>query len=123
MKILILDDSIMLRAMLKDALMSGGYSDIVEAQDGIIGLDKAKQINFDLIITDVNMPNMDGLTFIKELRQLKSYSDTPVLVLTTERGDIIKKQGKEAGASGWIIKPFVEEQLLQAVKIVLSKNK
>jgi len=123
LKILILDDSIMLRAMLKDALMSGGYSDIVEAQDGIIGLDKAKQINFDLIITDVNMPNMDGLTFIKELRQLKSYSDTPVLVLTTERGDIIKKQGKEAGASGWIIKPFVEEQLLQAVKIVLSKNK
>jgi len=123
MKLLIVDDSTMLRDMLSYALNEGGYNDVIEAVDGIDGLEKSKVTTFDLIITDVNMPNMDGLTFISELRKLPQYSNVPVLVLTTERGDEMKSKGKSAGATGWIVKPFVPDQLLKAVNIVLNKNK
>jgi two-component system chemotaxis response regulator CheY len=123
MKLLIVDDSTMLRDMLSYALNEGGYNDVTEAVDGIDGLEKAKATTFDLIITDVNMPNMDGLTFIEELRELPQYANIPVLVLTTERGDEMKSKGKSAGATGWIVKPFVPDQLLKAVNIVLNKNK
>ena len=123
MKLLIVDDSTMLRDMLSYALNEGGYNDVIEAVDGIDGLEKAKLTTFDLVITDVNMPNMDGLTFIGELRKLPQYSSIPVLVLTTERGDEMKSKGKSAGATGWIVKPFVPDQLLKAVNIVLNKNK
>jgi two-component system chemotaxis response regulator CheY len=122
MKLLIVDDSTMLRDMLSYALSDGGYGDVIEAEDGIDGLEKAKATTFDLIITDVNMPNMDGLTFVDELRKLSQYSKTPILVLTTERSDEMKTKGKVAGATGWIVKPFVPEQLLKAVNIVLSKK-
>ncbi len=120
-KLLIVDDSTMLRDMLNYALNEGGYTDVVEAVDGVDGLAKAKADVFDLIITDVNMPNMDGLTLIQELRKLSTYSKKPILVLTTERSDEMKARGKEAGATGWIVKPFVPEQLLKAVNIVLSR--
>ena len=122
MKLLIVDDSTMLRDMLSYALNDGGYNDVTEGVDGIDGLDKAKASTFDLIITDVNMPNMDGLTFVNELRKLPQYSSTPILVLTTERSDEMKSKGKQAGATGWIVKPFVPDQLLKAVNIVLKKN-
>ena len=121
-KLLIVDDSTMLRDMLNYALNEGGYNDVTEAVDGVDGLNKAKATNFDLIITDVNMPNMDGLTLIEELRKLPNYvSPKPILVLTTERGDEMKARGKAAGATGWIVKPFVPDQLLKAVNIVLSR--
>ncbi|MDY0321821.1 MAG: response regulator [Arcobacteraceae bacterium] len=120
-KLLIVDDSTMLRDMLSYALSEGGYSDVVEAVDGVDGLEKAKATTFDLIITDVNMPNMDGLTLIGELRKLSQYSSKPILVLTTERSDEMKAKGKAAGATGWIVKPFVPDQLLKAVNIVLSR--
>ena len=81
----------------------------------------SKNTNFDLIITDVNMPNMDGLTLIGELRKIPQYLKTPILVLTTERSDEMKAKGKFAGATGWIVKPFVPDQLLKAVNIVLSR--
>lgn len=122
MKLLIVDDSTMLRDMLSYALNEGGYSDVVEAVDGIDGLEKAKSATYDLIITDINMPNMDGLSYIEELRKLPQYKTTPVLVLTTERSDEMKTKGKAAGATGWIVKPFVPDQLLKAVNIVLSKK-
>ena len=122
MKLLVVDDSTMLRDMLSYALNDGGYNDIVEAVDGVDGLKKASSTTFDLIITDVNMPNMDGLTLVDELRKLSQYSKTPILVLTTERSDEMKSKGKAAGATGWIVKPFVPDQLLKAVNIVLSKN-
>lgn len=122
MKLLIVDDSTMLRDMLSYALNEGGYNDVTEAVDGIDGLDKAKGTTYDLIITDVNMPNMDGLTLVSELRNLSQYSKTPILVLTTERSDEMKSKGKAAGATGWIVKPFVPDQLLKAVNIVLSKK-
>ena len=122
MKLLIVDDSTMLRDMLSYALNEGGYNDVVEAVDGVDGLEKAKSIQFDLVITDINMPNMDGLTFVTELRKLNQYSKTPILVLTTERSDEMKTKGKAAGATGWIVKPFVPDQLLKAVNIVLTKK-
>ena len=122
MKLLIVDDSTMLRDMLSYALNEGGYADVTEAVDGVDGLEKAQSALFDLIITDVNMPNMDGLTFVTELRKLDQYKNTPILVLTTERGDDMKSKGKAAGATGWIVKPFIPDQLLKAVNIVLSKQ-
>jgi len=123
MKLLIVDDSTMLRDMLSYALEEGGYSDVTEAVDGVDGLKKSEETTYDLIITDVNMPNMDGITLVGELRKLSQYAKTPILVLTTERGDEMKAQGKASGATGWIVKPFVPDQLLKAVNIVLSKNK
>ena len=120
-KLLIVDDSTMLRDMLNYALNEGGYNDVVEAVDGVDGLEKAKASTFDLIITDVNMPNMDGLTLIGELRKVPDYVKRPILVLTTERSDEMKAKGKAAGATGWIVKPFVPDQLLKAVNIVLSR--
>ncbi|MEA3553547.1 MAG: response regulator [Campylobacterota bacterium] len=122
MKLLIVDDSTMLRDMLSYALNDGGYNDVTEGVDGVDGLEKAKATTFDLIVTDVNMPNMDGLTLVDELRKLPQYSKTPILVLTTERSGEMKSKGKAAGATGWIAKPFVPDQLLKAVNIVLSKN-
>ncbi len=120
-KLLIVDDSTMLRDMLNYALNEGGYNDVTEGVDGVDGLKKAKNDIFDLIITDVNMPNMDGLTLVKELRQLPQYAKKPILVLTTERSDEMKAKGKAVGATGWIVKPFVPDQLLKAVNIVLNR--
>jgi len=122
MKLLIVDDSTMLRDMLSYALNEGGYTDVTEAVDGVDGLEKAKKATYDLIISDVNMPNMDGLTMVGEIRKLPQYVKTPILVLTTERGDDMKAKGKQAGATGWIVKPFVPDQLLKAVIIVLSRK-
>jgi two-component system chemotaxis response regulator CheY len=122
MKLLIVDDSAMLRDMLSCALREGGYSDVTEAIDGVDGLDKAKAITFDLIITDINMPNMDGLELVKRLRGLPQYSTRPILILTTERSDEMKAKGKQSGATGWIVKPFIPDQLLKAVNIVLRKK-
>jgi len=122
MKLLIVDDSTMLRDMLSYALNEGGYNDVTEAVDGEDGLDKANTTTFDLIITDVNMPNKDGLSLVKDLRELPQYAKTPILVLTTERSDEMKTKGREVGATGWIVKPFVPDQLLKAVNIVLNKK-
>lgn len=122
MKLLIVDDSTMLRDMLVYALNEGGYNDVTEAVDGVDGLEKAKLSKYDLIITDINMPNMDGITLVSKLRELNSYAVGPILVLTTERSDEMKSKGKAAGATGWIVKPFVPDQLLKAVNIVLSKK-
>jgi len=120
-KILIVDDSNMLRDMVKYALNEGGYPDIVEAVDGVDGLAKAKATQFDLIVSDINMPNMNGFELIAQLRKLPVYASTPILTLTTEKTDDMKAKGKEVGATGWIVKPFVPEQLLKAVGIVLSR--
>ncbi|HFU74839.1 MAG TPA: response regulator [Arcobacter sp.] len=121
MKLLIVDDSTMLRDMLTYALNEGGYNDVDEAVDGVEGLNKAKETNYDLIISDVNMPNMDGLTMIAEVRKLPAYTKKPILVLTTERTEEMKAKGKASGATGWIVKPFVPDKLLKAVNTVLSR--
>lgn len=120
-KILIVDDSNMLRDMVKYALNEGGYPSVTEAVDGLEGLQKAKAEVFDLIVADINMPNMNGFEMISEIRKLPAYAKTPILTLTTERNDDMKVKGKAVGATGWIVKPFVPEQLLKAVGIVLNR--
>jgi two-component system chemotaxis response regulator CheY len=93
---------------------------VAEASDGVQALSAAKSKRFNLVITDVNMPNMDGIALIKELRALPNYKFTPLLMLTTESSPEKKQQGKAAGATGWIVKPFNPEQLLSTVKKVLG---
>lgn len=117
--VLSVDDSSSIRQMVAFTLKSAGY-EVVEAADGQEGLDKAKQRNFDLVLTDQNMPRMDGLTLIKGLRGLPSYRTTPILMLTTESGDAMKAQGKAAGATGWLVKPFDPQKLLEVVKKVIG---
>lgn len=113
--ILAVDDSASMRQMVSFTLKSAGY-DVTEAEDGMQALSLAKGKSFDLVLTDVNMPNMDGITLIKELRSLPSFKFTPLLMLTTESGSDKKQQGKDAGATGWIVKPFNPDQLLAVIK-------
>jgi len=122
MKLLIVDDSSMLRDMLTYALNEGGYNDVTEAFDGVDGLKKAKDIQHDLMIVDYNMPNMNGIEMIIEVRKLQNYKNIPIFILTTERSDDLKNEAKSAGANGWITKPFVPEQLLKAVNTALNKK-
>jgi len=113
--ILAVDDSASMRQMVSFTLKSAGY-DVTEAEDGLQALNIAKGKSFDLVLTDVNMPNMDGISLIKELRTLPSFKFTPLLMLTTESGSDKKQQGKAAGATGWIVKPFNPDQLLAVIK-------
>lgn len=118
-KILAVDDSSSIRQMVSFTLQSSGHT-VVQAEDGVEGLNAAKSDSFDLVITDVNMPNMDGISMIKEMRNLPSYRSTPMLMLTTEAGDDKKAQGKQAGATGWIVKPFNPDKLTSVVSRVLG---
>jgi two-component system chemotaxis response regulator CheY len=117
--ILAVDDSTSMRQMVTFTLKDAGY-DVVEAADGQQALQAAKSGKFDLVLSDVNMPVMDGITLIKELRALGNCKFTPILMLTTEAGADKKTEGKQAGATGWIVKPFNPEQLLATVKKVLG---
>ena len=118
--ILIVDDSASLRTVVRLALVRAGY-DVLEAGDGNEGLaqlDKAGRVN--LIVSDVNMPNMDGITFVTQVKQHSRHKFTPVIMLTTEGQDARKEQGRAAGAKAWIVKPFNPPQLLDAVsKLIL----
>lgn len=117
-KILVVDDSNSIRDMVSFTLKSAGYQ-TVEAKDGCEGLTKAQAESFDLVISDVNMPNMDGITLCTELRKLPSFKFIPVLMLTTESSTDMKMRGKEAGATGWLVKPFNPEKLLATIKRVV----
>ena len=117
--ILAVDDSASMRQMVSFTLKSAGY-DVTEAEDGVVALDKAKSGAFDLVITDVNMPNMDGITLIGELRKLPNFKFTPLLMLTTESSSDKKMAGKNAGATGWIVKPFNPDQLLAVIQKALG---
>ena len=117
--ILAVDDSSSMRQMVSFTLKGAGHQ-VVEAQDGQDALNKAKSQQFDLIITDVNMPVMDGITFIRNLRAVPNYKFTPMLMLTTESAADKKAEGKAAGATGWIVKPFNPDQLLNTVSKVLG---
>lgn len=111
-KILVVDDSITLRTSVKFTLEKKGYK-IIQAEHGKAGLDKLeKEGKVDLIISDINMPVMDGITFIKEVKKT-SHRFTPILILTTESEPEKKKEGKKAGAAGWLVKPFKNNQLVK----------
>jgi two-component system chemotaxis response regulator CheY len=118
--ILIVDDSASLRVVVKIALVRAGY-DVIEAGDGVealAALEKAGKVN--LIVSDVNMPNMDGIAFVTQVKQHARHKFTPVIMLTTEGQDGKKEQGRAAGAKAWIVKPFNPPQLLDAVsKLIL----
>jgi two-component system, chemotaxis family, chemotaxis protein CheY len=116
--ILTVDDSTSMRQMVKATLQSAGYG-VVEAANGQEALDFARDNTVDLVISDVNMPRMDGITLINELRQLPGYRLTPMLMLTTESSQEKKLEGKRAGATGWIVKPFNPAQLLATLKKLL----
>ncbi|MFD2233955.1 response regulator [Phaeospirillum tilakii] len=117
--ILCVDDSTSMRLMVKLALNGAGY-EVIEACDGRDALDKARAGAVNLVLTDLNMPNMDGLTLIRQLRALPTYKGVPIIFLTTESDESKKAEAKSAGATGWIVKPFQESQLLGVVKKVLG---
>ncbi|PYB70390.1 MULTISPECIES: response regulator [Rhizobium] len=118
--ILTVDDSASIRMTTRIALTNAGYN-VTEAVDGADGLQKMKSGSFDLIVTDLNMPNMDGLTMIRNLRQLPAYMGTPVIFLTTESDGDIKQQAKAAGATGWLTKPFDADNLTKIARKVLGR--
>jgi two-component system chemotaxis response regulator CheY len=117
--ILAVDDSPSMRQMVGQTLRAAGY-DVIEAADGVEALEKAKGKVVDVVITDVNMPNMDGITLVAQLRALPSYRLVPLLLLTTESSPERKAQGKQAGATGWMVKPFNPDQLLATLARVLG---
>jgi two-component system chemotaxis response regulator CheY len=117
--VLCVDDSASIRQMVGFTLKSAGY-EVVEAVDGMDGLDKAKARSVNLVLTDQNMPRMDGLTLIKNLRALPAYKSVPILMLTTESSDAMKAQGRAAGATGWLVKPFDPQKLIEVVKKVIG---
>ncbi len=116
--ILAVDDSITMRMMVKVTLSDAGYS-VIEAVDGKDALAKLSK-TVDLIISDLNMPNLDGIGLIRSIRANPAYKGIPILMLTTESQEARKMEGKAAGATGWIVKPFATQQLLAAVKRVLA---
>jgi len=118
-KILVVDDSASMRGMVAFTLKGAGF-DVKEADDGVAGVDAAKAEPFDLVLADVNMPRMDGISMVREIRKLPGFSGVPILVLTTESNPEKKQEGKAAGATGWLVKPFDPEQLLATVRRVMG---
>jgi two-component system chemotaxis response regulator CheY len=118
--ILTVDDSASIRLTTRIALSNAGYT-VTEAVDGADGLAKAKAGRFDIIVTDLNMPNMNGLTMIEELRKLPAHMGVPIIFLTTESDAALKSQAKAAGATGWLTKPFDPENLVKIVRKVLGR--
>jgi two-component system chemotaxis response regulator CheY len=118
-RILIVEDSRIMRQMVRTALEPDGY-DLHERENGQQGLDAIATVAPELVITDVNMPQMDGLSLVRAIRTLAPFRFTPVLVLTTESGDDMKQAGRAAGATGWVVKPFDPEQLREVVARVLG---
>jgi two-component system chemotaxis response regulator CheY len=118
-RILAVDDSASMRQMVAFTLTSAGF-EVAEAADGKIALEMAQKEKFKLVLADVNMPNMDGISLVKALRGLPDYKFTPLLMLTTESGPEKKQEGKSAGATGWLVKPFNPEQLVATVKRVIG---
>ncbi|MBO5692220.1 MAG: response regulator [Spirochaetaceae bacterium] len=118
-KILAVDDSVSIRKSISFILGQENF-EVVEAENGADGLAKATADKFGLIITDINMPIMDGIQFIKELRNTVEHKFTPIIVLTTENQESKMQEGKAAGATGWIVKPFSSEKLIAVVKKIIG---
>ncbi|MFS1701993.1 response regulator [Aestuariibacter sp. GS-14] len=117
--ILVVDDSVSIRRMVEVTLKSAQFQ-VTLAEDGEDALDKCKHGSFDFVLTDQNMPRMDGITLIQSLRNMVTFQRTPIVVLTTESGYDIKQRGRAAGATGWMVKPFSPDVLLNVMHRVLG---
>lgn len=118
-RVLAVDDSASMRQMVSFTLEAAGF-DVLSANDGREAYEKAQTEQVDLVLSDVNMPIMDGIELIKELRKMQTYKYTPILMLTTESSHQKKSEGKAAGATGWIVKPFNPEQLINTIRKVID---
>ena len=116
--ILAVDDSASMRKMVSFTLSGAGFN-VVEAVDGMDAWDKAQSHSIDLVLTDQNMPNLDGLGLTRKLRAHPKFSNTPILVLTTESSDAMKQAGRAAGATGWLVKPFDPGRLIEVINKVI----
>ena len=119
MKFLIVDDFSTMRRIIRNLLKEIGYVNADEAEDGQVALTKLKHGGFDFVVSDINMPNMNGIEFTRQVRTLPAYRTVPIILLTTESDPEKKNQGRAAGATGWIVKPFKPDQLLAVVAKVL----
>jgi two-component system chemotaxis response regulator CheY len=118
---LIVDDSASMRQLIAFTIKDAGY-DVLLAENGTDALEKLSRVKIDVVITDLNMPEMDGITFIRELRGKADYKFVPIIMLTTESQDAKKQEGRAAGASGWIVKPFSPSQLMAVVNKFVTER-
>lgn len=118
-RIMIIDDASSMRQVIALTLKGGGY-EAVDAADGVEALEKLEKEEVDMFVCDVNMPRMDGIAFLTEIRKSDKHKFTPFIMLTTEIGEDMKQKGKELGANAWIIKPFQPDQLIDAVKKLMK---
>lgn len=112
---LVVDDSASMRQLVAFTIKDAGY-EVLLAENGRDALEKMSHTKVDMVITDLNMPEMDGITFIRELRGKADYKFVPIVMLTTESQEAKKQEGRAAGASGWIVKPFSPSQLMDVVR-------
>lgn len=117
-RVMTVDDSASIRMMVMYTLRSAGF-DVVEAVDGADALEKLCDTDIQAMVVDVNMPRMNGLEFVRKLRKIPGYLTTPVIMLTTEAKDSLIEEGKQAGASGWMVKPFSPEQLIDVIRRII----
>jgi two-component system chemotaxis response regulator CheY len=118
-RVMTVDDSASVRMMVRYSLQGAGY-EAIEATDGVDALEKLLETEIHALIVDVNMPRMDGIEFVRKLREIPEHQNTPVLMLTTEEDSNRVEAGKSAGASGWMVKPFSPEELINILKSVMS---
>ena len=118
-EILSVDDSRVIRDLMKSILEAEGHS-VTVAEDGVQALKIAREKVFDLVLSDINMPNMNGISLLGNLRRVEGYEYTPIIMVTTENDDYKKNKSKNLGATGWLVKPFTQERILAAVSKVLG---
>lgn len=118
-RILTVDDSKVIRDLVKAALVENGHN-VVTADDGVQGLEATRNQQFDMILSDINMPNMTGISMVSKVRRLPGYEHIPIIMLTTESSDFKKDKAKKMGATGWLQKPFDPERLMKAVNKLIG---
>lgn len=118
--ILVIDDSSVMREMVKTILVTEGHN-VVTADDGDVALEMARKSSFDMILSDINMPRMSGISFVSKVRRIEAYENTPIVMLTTESSEYKKDKAKKMGANGWLLKPIDPIRLVKAVNTMLAK--
>ena len=120
-RLLAVDDQRVMRELISSVLKGEGH-EVILAEDGVEALDIAREQGVDMVLTDINMPNMNGISLVSKLRRLESYQDIPIIMLTTESSEFKKDKAKRMGADGWLQKPFDPKRLIKAVNTCLAKS-